>query len=156
MKMKNLIALMIVLGVAQAKADGFVCETWDGDLVVKVYNKTQPEDGTRNASVMVLSDPQVQKGRKTIARFQADNEVLTNHSARYEAEVDLRFSDSSRKGELIAGTKLGQLDRISLDVAFSYANPTEEGDEMDGTLVLEKRNGQTIKKQLTCVRYLKQ
>ncbi len=154
--MKHLVTAMIVMGTSSfAMADGFKCETRDGDLVVKVYNHVQPEEGTRNGAVMVISDKNVQLGRKTIARFTDVNSTLKSKGALYMAKVDLRFADSRRKGELIGGTKLGQLANISLDVDFKYNRPLEDGEETTGELVLDKRNGDSITLDVDCVRYLK-
>jgi hypothetical protein len=138
-----------------ARADGFNCQTVDGDLNIKVYNHTDAADGTRSSAVMVLSDPAVGAGRKTIAKFTDSNETLTNVGASYETRVDLRFNDSGRKGELIAGTKIGYLKTISVDVAFSYNQPVSHGTELEGTLTLVKRDGSEITRDLVCKRYLK-
>ena len=146
----------VVLGLlvsSQAWADGWVCNA--DDLKVRVYNNVQPSEGTRNVAVMVLSDPKVAFGRKTIAKFTASNSTLENESSLYTARVDLRFNDSGRKGELIAGTKLGFLKTILLDVDFSYAAPIADGDVVDATMTLVKRDGASIEKDLSCERYLK-
>jgi hypothetical protein len=142
--------------LAQARADGFSCQTSEGDLNVRMFNHTQAVEGTRNAAVMVLSDTGVQAGRKTIARFTDVNQTLTNHGATYVARVDLRYNDSGRKGELVSGTKLGELKTIHVDVAFSYARPLRAGQVVYGSMQLVKRNGQKIIRDLSCERYLKQ
>ncbi len=152
----SLITLAATLAITgSARADGFTCKTVEGDLKIKVYNHTQPEDGTRNVAVMVLSDPAIGLGRKTIARFLDINETLTSLGATYEANVDLRFNDSGRKGELVAGTKLGQLKTIVLDLEYSYNQPVRTGAVLPGTLELIKRDGSTISRDLECTRYLK-
>jgi hypothetical protein len=102
-----------------------------------------------------ITVPDGSGGRKTIARFTEVNGVLESRSSRYEANVDLRFNDSARKGELILGTKLGQLDTIIADIDFSYAAPVAAGEEVEGKLILVKRNGDRIRAALTCARYLK-
>ena len=157
--MKNTIlvlAAVIALGFsATAKADGFVCQANDGTLTVKVYNHTHAEDGVRNASVMVLSDPRVSDGLHTIARFTADNTRLTNTGATFVADVDLRYNDSNRSGEYVAGTRLGYVDTFTLYVDFSYAAPVAAESEMEGTLVVSKRNGTKDSLDMTCTRYLK-
>lgn len=154
--MKNvaLAVSMLVLGAAQANADGFVCQTADGSVNVKAYNQTIPTKGTRNAAVLVVSDPAINYGNKTIARFTAGHTVVNTGSS-YLANVDLRYNDSSRKGELIGGTKLGQLKQIKLDVDFSYAAPIEEGTDLDATITLVKRDGNAVELPAICSRYLK-
>ncbi len=153
--MKTLFVLAAVLVSANAHADGFTCEATRDSLAVTVYNHTQPSEGTRNAAVMVVSDPSLQFGNKTVARFSDVNSTLSNRGAFYVADVDLRFNDSGRKGELIGGTKLGQLKHIKLDVDFSYGEPVNAGDVVPALLSLIKRNGDTIEISMNCSRYLK-
>ncbi len=153
--MKTLIVLIAMVSAQAASADGFRCQTVDGDLNLKIYNQTSPEMGTRSAATMVLSDPHVGHGRKTIAKFSAEKGTLTSKEVAYTANVDLRFVDSSAKGENIAGTKLGELDTIKAAIGFSYNNPVADGTELAGRLVLVKRNGQKIYADLACERYLK-
>lgn len=154
--MKTVFMMIVALFVSSfASADGFVCQTVEGDLNVKIYNHVDPTAGTRVASVMVLSNPSVNVGRKSIARFTEVQENLSNISANYEANVDLRFSDSSRKGELVSGTQLGQLKTITLAVDFSYANPIDAETQVSCSLTLIKHNGEEITRDMQCTRYLK-
>ena len=151
--MKNL-GLLMGLGFSSlALADGFQCQTDDGRLNIKAYNHVDAADGTRNAAVMVLSDTNVQAGRKTIAKFQAV-ETLWNSSATYVGRVDLRFSTQAA-GEYVLGTRLGQLKTIVLDVDFNYANPIDNGEPADAKVIGHKRDGSKIEVAATCYRYLK-
>ena len=136
-------------------ADGFVCYSDAQHLKIHAYNEVQLELGTRNPAVMVLSDTAVNVGRKTIAKFDSANSVLNNDGALYTAKVDLRFNDSERKGENLAGTKLGEVKTILLDVAFSYADPVSAGTELPGTMTIIKRNGEQWSFDVDCTRYLK-
>ena len=152
--MKNLIAIA-TLGLSTLTfADGFVCQTLEKDLSIKVYNQTHASAGTKNAAVMVISDNKVSFGRKTIAKFNAPK-TLTNQGAAYVAKVDLRFTDSSRKGENIGGTKLGYIKTISLDVDFNYGAPLQKGETTPAVLRINKRNGDLIVLDADCSRYLK-
>jgi hypothetical protein len=155
MKYVVMAVLAVVMGSQAALADGFVCDSEEAGLRVRVYNHTNPSEGTRNAAVMVLSDLSVGHGRKTIAKFTSATEKLWNTAALYEAKVDLRYSDSNRKGELVAGTKLGYIDTLALDIAFSYGAPVEAGEEMEGKLSIQKRDGSEIALDMLCSRYLK-
>ena len=150
----SLLTLITLAAATAAHADGFVCQSQEG-LRIKAYNHTSPEAGTRVAAILVLSDDNVAAGNKTIATFSDSQQTLTSRGASYSADVDLRFATSSRKGELIAGTKLGQLQSIELNVDFSYAAPVEAGEVLPGSLVLTKRNGQAIEVEVSCERYLK-
>ena len=153
--MKTLIVMMAGLMAVPALADGWQCQTVQGDLNIKIFNHTDPSQGTRNGAVMVLSDPYVSGGRKTIASFTDVKSTLSSSGAFYMADVDLRVVESRRKGELILGTKLGYVDSIQLDIDFSYANPIEHGEAVDGKLVVVKRDGDRIHRDVECTRYLK-
>lgn len=157
MKMGNTIGRILAVATAlmgaSAHADGFVCQTVEGDLTIKAFNHRQPSAGTRNGAVLVVSDPTVSAGRKTIATFTDVKTTLTNSGAFYVGNVDLRVKESNRKGELISGTRLGELDEIILDLAFKYGELLSAGDAVDGELILVKRNGQTIRRDLACERY---
>lgn len=152
---KAVLALSAIASFA-SRADGFVCENLDENVRVKVFNKVNADQGTRSAAIMVLSDPSISSGKKTTARFAADNELVNNRGAVYTAEVDLRFNDDNLKGRNFAGTKLGNVKYITLDVDFSYAQPVENGTQVDGQLIVTKRNGTAdIHIPVACVRYLK-
>ena len=150
-----ILALAVSLSCSAAIADGFVCSDSERTLEVKVYNYNRPEFGTRNAAVMTLADPRVSEGRKTIAVFRGANGVLTNSASTYISYVDMRVEESSRGGELIAGTKLGYVYSIILAVDFSYNFPVKHGAKMAGELILVKQNGEKIYLSLECSRYLK-
>jgi hypothetical protein len=152
--MKTALLLATLLG-STAFADGFICDNGAGNLRIKVYHQTQPEMGTRNAAILIASDPTLGAGNKTIATFSADNALLSSHSASYQADVDLRYKTSDRKGENIGGTKLGDLDSIKLDVDYSFSNPVPAGTEVDAELTLVRRASSDIQMPMTCTRYLK-
>ncbi len=154
--MKSVLTTLAVLLVSSVSmADGFICESPEAGLKVRVYNQVQPTLGTRNAAVMILSDMNVAGGNKTIARFQSASGTLWNEGALYTANVDLRFNDSGRKGELVAGTKLGHVDQFELAVDFSYAAPVADGEVLSGLLTVLKRGGDVIELDMVCARYLK-
>ncbi len=152
--MKTLtLALVTLLSSAAARADGFVCESLAGDLNAKVYNKTS--DGTRTAAIMILSNPHVSAGRKTIATFRNTSSTLSSSGAAYYAEVDAENAETARGGELIAGTKLGFVSAVNLYVNFSYATPVADGEEVYGKMIVIKNNGERIPVDMVCARYLK-
>jgi hypothetical protein len=151
-------AILAVAAISSASvfADGFTCENLDENVRIKVYDKVDADQGTRNVAVMVISDPSISNGKKTTAKFDADNQPVNNQGALYTAKVDLRFNNDNLKGRNFAGTKLGNVDTITLDVDFSYAQPIEDGEQVDGQLIVAKRNGTDDNKlSVTCVRYLK-
>jgi hypothetical protein len=154
--MKSLIALMILIGSASiARADGFVCQTLHGDLQIQVYNHVRAEEGTRNAAVMILSDPRVSVSNRTIAVFRDTHSNLYQEGATYTAKVDLRYNESGREGEYVLGTRLGNLDTLELSVGFTYGDGLLDGDVVPGTLDFTKRDGTDGFAEVDCVRYLK-
>lgn len=153
--MKKLMVLVAMLASQTVWADGFICQTEEGDLNVKIFNNVKPEEGTRNVSTMVISDPAVSHGRKTIARFSAEQGTLTGGLPVYKAKVDLRFADLRAKGENIAGTKLGHLAHVIVGLRYDYRQALPSGSEVTGWMTFQKRNGEEMHAQLICERYLK-
>lgn len=152
MKIVSLLAGLLL--ASPALADGFRCVSKRHELALVVYNHTNPNVGTRRAAVMIASDLGVQPGRKTIAKFWS-GETLVSSGPNYHAEVDLRYRDSRRRGELIAGTKLGYLKAIDLNVYFTYGRTVPAESLLHGWVNLSKRDGETISFPVACARYLK-
>lgn len=152
--MKKTIFALMIAASSIASADGFVCEG-DSGIKIKVYNNTEASEGTRNAAVLVVSDTSVGHGNKTIARFTDVAGTLSQKGTVYVAKVDLRFNDSERKGEWIAGTKLGELAHIKLSVAHNYLSPMAHGETTYATAKYLKRNGDVLTEKMECTRYLK-
>lgn len=156
----SLLALLSLLTASAAKADGFKCVGQNTGLNIKVFNQTNPQAGTRTPAILIIANPLLQNPNQTIATFSQKNQTLDylGHG-KYSAKVDLRYSDSGRKGENIAGTKLGELANIVLDITFAYDHNSIElakiMDEIPGTLAYQKRSGEVIDEKVTCQRYLK-
>lgn len=152
--MKTITLIMTIALSMVAKADGFKCVTNSG-LNVQVFNHTNPYEGTRSGATMIVSDSSIQYGNKTIAKFTDLKGTLVSNSLRYVGKVDLRVSESNRKGELIAGTKLGYVSHLVMDIAFSYSAPKEMGTPVPAWLTVVKRDGSKIYDKAVCQRYLK-
>lgn len=153
--MKSLIVAMVMVASGAAMADGFKCYAPEFDQNIKVFNHTHADEGTRNASIMIVSDEAINAGRKTVATFSDVKNTLTNTGASYTAKVDLRVSESNRKGENVFGTKLGEIATVKLNVFFTYGDNLAAGEELEGKLIVTKRNGDKIKSAVECSRYLK-
>jgi hypothetical protein len=148
-----LVAIAMVWSVADAVADGFQCQSQELDLKIAVYNYTHRSEGTRKAAVMIVSDTSIESPNRTIAVFR--NTLLSSKSLRYTAKVDMRFRESSRGGELIAGTTLRELKSIQLVVDFVYGQNLASGEDVDAMLYLDKRDGERMGHDMICSRYLK-
>jgi hypothetical protein len=152
--MKALILMLSVIA-APAMADGFECENLSENVRIQVYNEVQPSRGTRSSAVMVISDPSVKPGRKTIAKFEAADGLLDKVDTAFVGKVDLRFSSSGRAGENLASTKLGEVDQVILDIDFHYSEPVEDEAALPGMLILKLRSGEYRQVPMACERYLK-
>ncbi|MFN8791377.1 MAG: hypothetical protein ACK5Y2_07975 [Bdellovibrionales bacterium] len=152
--MKTIVMIALLATGLSAQASGFRCETASG-LNIQVYNHTNPNMGVRSGAIMVVSDSSVGLGNKTIAKFTDLKGTLSSNTLRYVGSVDLRMVESRRKGELIAGTKLGYVSELVLDIAFTYARPLRHGEKAEALLTVVKRNGDLIEDEAVCERYLK-
>jgi hypothetical protein len=151
-----ILPLFALMAATAAHADGFRCQTTDGALALKMYNNTDPTVGTRTVAVMVLSDGTADAGSRTIARFTDVNETVSNSGASYVAKVDLRFNGiGEHQNAQVDDTTLGQLKTIHASVDFSYSEPVARGATISGKLVLVKRDGGELERDLDCTRYLK-
>jgi len=149
--MKNLIAMLMLFG-SSAFADGFTCYTDDGVLKISVLNHVDPSEGTRTAHIMIVSDRTISHGKKTIAVFTDEEETLTSSGAQWTAYVP---DWMNKKGRNIAGTKLGYVDTLVVNVDHLYSEPVKHGTPTDGLLTVNKINGEKEIKGLSCFRYLK-
>jgi hypothetical protein len=158
MKTTTITTLLAALMTVSAQADGFICKTQNSELNIKVYNNTDPNIGTRVPAIMVVSDPSIASNNKTIAVFKDTNHTLSYEGyGVYEAKVDLRFNDSGRQGENIAGTKLGQLKTIRLSIDFDYASAADisKNQSLLAVVDYQKRNGEELTENAVCERYKK-
>jgi hypothetical protein len=152
--LKHTLALLVLGSFAQgARADGFVCDATHESLRIQVYNRTQPREGTRNVAVMVLSDPSKARGHRTLLRFEADNDGLTNDGARYTATLLPRISPFLN--QQVQGIQLANLHEVSLKIDFSYHYPIGNEELVAGVLELTQVNGDQLWVDLDCTRYLK-
>lgn len=154
LKCSLVLTLVAIAGlVPSARADGFVCDATHESLRIQVYNRTQPEDGTRNVAVLVLSDPSKAKGERTLMRFDADNDGLTNSGAHYTVVVKPLILPMVDRA--VQGIQLGQLREVVLGIDFSYHYPIPGDDRVAGVLELYQLNGDELFVDLDCRRYLK-
>jgi hypothetical protein len=152
---KYLLSALVLVFSQIALADGFKCKVLDGgSFSINVYNHRLPSYGTRSAAVMIISDNLVSRARKTVAVFRDVNSTLAQSGAHYTAVVDLRYLDSSRKGERVFGTKLGYIKYIDLDINFVYGQKLKKGASLSAAVTVHKRNGENYILDATCERYL--
>ena len=149
--MKALVLSGLFILSFQAAGDGFICRAPKENLNIALYNSTK---APRLAEVMIVSDPTIAYGKQTIARFSREDGTLATKGDSYVGTVDPNAAGTSRVGENIAGTKLGAIKDMALTVDFSYVRPVADGEELEGLLIISKRNGDEIDVELECLRYL--
>ncbi len=150
--MKFLIATMMFMGTT-ASADGFVCYTKDNGLKIKMLNHVQPADGTRTGAVMIVSDQSIQEGKKTTVTFKSEDETLLTSGTRWIGT--LPEDGVVKGGRNIAGTKLAYLNSFIVDVSHFYDLPVASGAKLYGGLTVVKIDGEKLREELNCYRYLK-
>jgi hypothetical protein len=165
--MRNIfIALALVSGVS-AYADGYKCSYRNHHtnerLNVFIYNNTT--GATRDAAVVILSNPEYDKGNRTIAVYRnATNQLFNQDGQRYTLNEDLRYTESRRRGENVMRTKLGEIDTFDLGVYFDYTvGPAviRDGDAVDARITANFRKAvgkvrrDPVSRDLHCTRYVK-
>jgi hypothetical protein len=147
-----LFASASAFGVVAQAADGFQCQSVDGDIIIQVVLQPGIEnDRLRRAATMIVSNPLVSKGHQAIARFRASESMLSSAGSVFVGHIDPRHPDTSRKGERIAGTTLGQLKTIILDIDFTHERPLHANQPLSGQAIFTKRAGQDLVQDFDCV-----
>lgn len=151
------ISALMLTGSASAFADGFICEGLTFGTKIEVYNKLKAAEGTRNVSVMIVSQPSDVAGDQTIAKFSQGQKILIQKGATYIATVDGRYKGVQNQDKKIADTTLSELSTIELIVEFNYRvdTPSQKGQKFAGTANYLKENGSRISENMTCIRYKK-
>ncbi len=79
---------------------------------------------------------------------------MGKNGASYFAFVDLRVGESSRAGENVLGSKLGNIKEIYVDINFDYSVQLLDGQITDGYMPVIKGNSRNTIHDITCIRYL--
>lgn len=157
-KVATLFATLALASVC--KADGFLCRSANGNLNVKVYDSVQNVYGTRSAAYMIISNPQLHSGVRTLAVFSSAQGTLRAYShsgayRTYRGKVDLRFNNV-RKGQFVLSEPMAKLASVRLHIYFNYnRSQIANGGEVMGVVDLVERNGHHVYSETSCTRYLK-
>jgi len=153
-----LIALVSIASIgSSAFADGFRCQGLTFGTKIEVYNQLKPSQGTRNVNIMIVSDPVLAKGERTIATFSQDQNLIIQKGATYIATVDSRFKTVKDGDRKIADTMLSELSTIQLTVNFNYTTdtPSKNGEKYSALITYTHENGATSSENASCIRYKK-
>ena len=134
--MKNLLIVAALLVSSTSFASGFVCS--GQGYRVKMYNQVQPQLGTKNPAVLVVSHAQA----GTLAVLSADEIVKTNkvHSVVYSGQTNARTN--------------GHFVFVQLEVV---KQPIREGESMGQHVARFAMNadGRSVAATMVCQPYLK-
>jgi len=147
--------ISLLCASASAVADGWRCR--GSNLSIQVYDHKDPSIGTRTAAKMIIADPTAKFGSRTLAIFDDGAGTLLSRGSKYYANVDLRRNDIvGMNGRNFGGTKLGFVDRITLDVYFNFSNPLRNGEDAAGSVTIIRRRGMggPLNVPVTCTRHL--
>ena len=134
MKIKTLMVLVGLVASSSAFADlNYTCSNTEGTLRVRA----------RDNKVLVVSNPSLRAGNKTVATFSRSAKNLVSRDDNYVGTVDLRRIGTRRGGELLLGTRLNQLQEIEVDLILL------EIEEFVAKVTLTKRDGDLVRARLT-------
>jgi hypothetical protein len=136
---------MMVGSVVQAA--GFDCIGNDTSTVISTR-----EASKKHAAFMSIDDPKVKTASKqNIAEFYDGNGLNINKSGNV-FDGDAGLAKELRKGENIAGTKLGELSLIRLTVLYKHGDATYSGEAFAGTIRYTKKSGEVRTENANCFR----
>ncbi len=141
-------------------ADGFRCVGLSSSLKMVVYNHTDAAHGTRTPAIFIISNPSLPKPHQTLLTFSSEEGKLKYQGyGRYLATVDAPALGANSPKTAAAGTTLGQLKSIVLDLDFSYAHDAivlaNTVASIPGTIAYQTEHGDSLDEKVSCVRYRK-
>jgi hypothetical protein len=109
---------------------------------------------------MTVSDPLAAPDAQCRLIFRDSSRTLISPGpGKYRGRIDLRSVRSPLRGEYLAGTKIGELSGIFLDIPFSYRRDALQlasvVPEIPGKIIYERRNGEMLDEPVTCTRIVK-
>jgi hypothetical protein len=146
------------LGMNEAHADGFRCQTEKGGLRARVYNHVAAKNGTRKAALLVLSSQAEAYGSRTIARFSFSKGTLRSYGTSYVLSI---LDPNEVAAEIVSprapilGVSLSSILQIELDIFFTYSSPVRHGQAVRGEFAILTKDGRVVREPVNCTRYLK-
>ncbi|MBP7843478.1 MAG: hypothetical protein KA116_01565 [Proteobacteria bacterium] len=160
LKIRILIVLMLFISLTAnfLWADGFICESPQGYLRIKIFHHTSFQTGgTRKVAVMVLSNPRVPMGKRTIGVFNENKGTLIRDSSSYFANFDFRFKGLySKPQEFIKDISKKDIQSLEITPNFNINEPIAPSAKLKARFKLSLRSGQDYQGWIDCIRYLKQ
>jgi len=147
----GLLAAVLMLATVPARAaqvHGFFCGTFDRELMVRVYQPLlQTHAQTHKGSVMSLIDPTVEQGKQVIGTLQDTDINQTRTGLEFAANAIHAIPGPV---PYINGIPLKQVQWVILGINLATAKPAQNGEIVQGTLRVQKTNGQVYTKLVTC------
>lgn len=152
------LSLFLCLKANWLWADGFICESPQGYLRIKIFHHTSFQTGgTRKVAVMVLSNPRVPMGKRTIGVFNESKGNLLRDSSAYIANFDFRFKGLySKPQEFIKDISKRDIQTLEITPNFNINEPIAPAAKLKARFKMNLRSGQAYQGWIECIRYLKQ
>lgn len=128
------------------------CESVDGDVQFQILMEVRNKNESPQALGMTVTDLNVSADRSEIATFMYNDGVLNNTNGVVVGYVDLANPRTSRKGERIAGTRLGHLRSIMVDLDIDFTTRPTVGEKYSAQAVYLKKIGEELVQDLDCSR----
>lgn len=149
---KFILALTAIASGFSAAADGFVCESYAGNLRIKVYDSG---NGVRGRAIMIVSAPD-RDDHRTLAALPVENLQTTAAGVSYSGKVVKRDNGPTYIAPSLAGVEMTNVNEIILQVNHDMSQPLTDAAEVPGEMTLVLRSGAPdIHMEALCDRYIK-
>lgn len=140
---KNLITVKLVTILALMSGSAFaqggaLCGTFDRELLIQVNPN----------NTLSLIDPEAAQGRQVMATFNQIDVNYTQAGLVYEANT--RNATIPNPNQYVGGARLGELQWVIMTVNAAPGRVVTTNNIITGSLKLQKTNGQTFQKLVTC------
>ncbi len=139
----------ILLVSSQTQANSFVCTSKENMLEIIISNSTENNEFHQ----LILSNKSPSATNKIQAVFNDITSVVSKYGANFSLKIDLRFNNKNRANEFIAGTKLVNINHLSLEIDLlnktTFSNNVTN--EYGAILFLLKNNGEEQEVEMSCL-----
>ena len=146
------VSIGVLLGVGTAYADSFTCKNNGGDALKVVVRASNT--ATRAASVLIISDPEEDRGHRTIAAVSKEEDVLEGNlkDCGFDAsEADEQGMIKWGPNQRWLGHRISEITRVRFTVPnFQYNVVNRSGTTWNGNLIVTY-GGHRHPLSLTCV-----
>jgi hypothetical protein len=162
-------ALTTILFSSTALAHGFVCTSLEQITQIEIHltgtgsltPDVQPQDAqaqdfqdyrpSPRGKLMIVKDITLAPKRQLVATFSAKEGLLRTKDTSFIGRVDPKHPDTNNAGKRIGGTRLGQLETITVEIDYSFQEKVPQGVRLAGQVTYSKTNGDDLAEDFECV-----